>query len=571
VDATVTRDSLARAYAECERMAQKHYENFPVASLLIPKEVRPHVAAVYAFARIADDFADEARYQGQDRIALLDDWHGRLLRCAEQQDDHPVFIALGDTIRKKRLPLHPFEHLLTAFRMDVVRTSYDSFEDVLGYCRYSANPVGQLVLLLFDHLDPRMHQMSDDICTALQLTNFWQDVAVDLDKGRCYIPREDLARFGVTDDDLEAKRMTPRFAELLRFQVQRTREIFRRGDSLPGILGGRLGLEIGLTLRGGMRVLEKIEEAGCDVFTRRPKLSAADWVRVLAKSAVGEGSADQAAVHSVARGSRSNFYYAFFFLPAAQRAALEAVYAFCRRVDDAVDDATDPGVARSELGRWRRELAACYGEGSPKDPIARDLALQVERFDLSREPFEDVIRGVEMDLETRQYETFEDLELYCRRVACAVGYSCIEIFGSRGERSRRYATSLGVAFQLTNILRDLRSDAGKGRLYIPADEMRRFGYTMEDAAEGRTGTAFTALMKFQCERARALFRQAEREIPPGEEENLLAAEIMRAIYRGLLEKIARRPEAVLEGRVSLSRTRKMTMAAAAFARNRWSS
>ncbi len=624
---TAAPDSLERAYAECERLAREHYENFPVASLLIPGELRRDVAAVYAFARIADDYADEDRYAGQDRLALLEDWHQRLLRCAGGADDHPVFIALGHTIETRRLPLHPFEHLLTAFRLDVIRTSYESFEDLLGYCRYSANPVGQLVLLLFDHRDPRLHRMSDDICTALQLTNFWQDVAVDEEKGRCYVPAEDLSRFAVTRKEIAARTMSPAFERLMRFEIERTREIFRRGAGLPRLLGGRLGLEIDLTVRGGMRILERIEEAGCDVFAHRPALSARDWVRVVAgslKSALvdatpgstraGSGARDSQTdgavqtseprfagnprtngvlapgehevrddllgggirhdhevVRDVARRSRSNFYYAFFFLTTEQRAAIEAVYSFFRVVDDAVDDARSAEEGRRALESWRRELAACYGEGEPSHPISRSLAVQIDEFELSRESFEEVIRGVEMDLEGRRYETFEELEAYCRRVASAVGHSCIEIFGSRGERSRRYADTLGLAFQLTNILRDLKTDALRGRVYLPAEEMRRFGYTQKDAEDGRAGPAFSALMAFQCARARDLFRRAGEELPPSEAERLLAAEIMRAIYGGVLARIERRPEAVMEGRVRLSRARKITLAAAAYARTRYAS
>jgi len=653
------RSSVQQAYAECERLARQHYENFPVASLLMPKEVRPHVAAIYAFARIADDFADEARYEGQDRLALLEDWHQRLLRCTEREDDHPAFIALGETIRSHRLPLHPFEHLLTAFRLDVVKGSYATFEDLLGYCRYSANPVGQLVLLLNEHHDPRMHMMSDDICTALQLTNFWQDVAVDHAKGRCYLPVDELDRFGVDVAAVVAGGVTPAFRSLMKFQVGRTREIFRRGAGLPDMLAGRLGLEIGLTIRGGMKILDKIEEIGFDVIGRRPKLGAGDWIRIVAGSVAGAAvpaatgtgpdpagshavpdpgrggrreapasgasgsragssssppshrvdpagkpgggepgassmdrsglpsstpaqatagnqashldTTDRGVVHDITTRSRSNFYYAFFFLPKQQREAIESLYAFCRGVDDAVDDNPDPAVARAALDRWRRELAACYGEGSPSDPVTRDLIRHVRSFGLSREPLEEVIRGVEMDLDGSRYETWEELQLYCRRVASAVGLSCIEIFGSRGEPSRRYATTLGLAFQLTNILRDIRQDARRGRLYLPAEEMRRFGFTMEDAAAGKAGRPFADLMAFQCARARELFDRARAGLPRGEEDRLLAAEIMRTIYAGILEKIDSRPGAVLEGRVALSTGRRIAMAAAAYAKRKWAS
>jgi len=282
-------EDLARAYAACEAMAREHYENFPVASRLLPKEMRRHVAAIYAFARTADDFADERRYEGQDRLALLDGWRDLLRECDVRPEGHPVFLALGHTIREYDLPVQPFEDLLQAFRMDVTTKSYATFNDLLGYCRFSANPVGRLMLLLFGHRDVHLHAMSDAICTALQLANFWQDVGADLDKGRCYIPRDDLLYFEVTEEDLAARRATPRFETLMRFEIERTRNFFDRGSALPALLGGRLGFEIRLVAAGGRRILDKIEKVGCDVFTRRPTLTAADWGRLLLGAAGTRG------------------------------------------------------------------------------------------------------------------------------------------------------------------------------------------------------------------------------------------------------------------------------------------
>jgi phytoene synthase len=277
---------------------------------------------------------------------------------------------------------------------------------------------------------------------------------------------------------------------------------------------------------------------------------------------------DHAVVRGLARRSRSNFYYAFLFLPRPQRRAITAVYAFCRSVDDAVDAAPDPGSARRRIEWWRRELAACFGEGVPSHPISRDLAEHAARARLSREPLEEVIRGVEMDLAPPRYDTFEELAVYCRRVASAVGHSCIEIFESRGEASRRWATTLGIAFQLTNILRDLRADCARGRCYLPAEEMRRFGYSAGEAAAGRGGAAFRALMDFQCARALELFARSDAEFPASERSRLYAGEIMGAIYRKLLERIAARPEAVLEGQVGLPRPLRLAIAAGVFARSR---
>jgi len=280
---TFSPTQIAAAYAHCERAARGHYENFPVASLLLPRGKRRHVAAIYAFAREADDFADEPAYAGR-RLELLSDWRRRLDRAAAGAADHPVFIALADTLATHRLPVSLLHDLLSAFEQDVRVDSYETFDELLGYCRLSANPVGRLVLHLFGIDDETMLIQSDAICTGLQLANFWQDVGIDLDKGRCYIPGEDLRRFRCGRETIASRRVTPPFVEVMRYQVTRTRGLFARGAGLPSAVGGRLGFELTMVLLGGLRILEMIEEAGCDVFRRRPSLGAPDWGRLLMKA-----------------------------------------------------------------------------------------------------------------------------------------------------------------------------------------------------------------------------------------------------------------------------------------------
>lgn len=283
--------SVAEAFAYCERMARAHYENFPVGSLLVPRRLRRHVYSIYAFARTADDFADED-YETKglseaERLAALADWQQRLEACARGQADHPIFIALAATIKELQLPLKLFSDLLSAFKQDVVKRRYADFPEVLDYCTRSANPVGRLILLLFDYRDERLHQLSDHICTALQLANFWQDVAVDIKKDRVYLPQDELARYGVSLDDLRARRFSEQYAALLKFQVARTREIFARGRPLPELVRGRLRYELRLTWHGGMRILERIAELGYDTLGRRPTLLPQDKLRLLLRASKG--------------------------------------------------------------------------------------------------------------------------------------------------------------------------------------------------------------------------------------------------------------------------------------------
>jgi hydroxysqualene synthase len=277
--------NLERAYAHCERIAREHYENFPVASLLVPRALRPHVWAVYAFARRADDFADEPRFAGH-RLRRLAAWERMLSAATGGRPRHPVFAALGHTIRTRALPEAPLGDLLSAFRQDVTVARYATYEALLDYCRRSADPVGRLVLALFDKLSPRRAAWSDALCTGLQLSNHWQDVGIDAARGRIYLPLEDLAAFGVAEEEILAGRMSDRFRNLLAFEIARTRDLFDRGKPLCADVGGRLGLELRAVWLGGTGILDAIERAGCDVFARRPAHGTADRLRLAAGALV---------------------------------------------------------------------------------------------------------------------------------------------------------------------------------------------------------------------------------------------------------------------------------------------
>ena len=271
---------LPRAHAYCRRLALSHYENFTVASLLLPRRLLRHFHAVYAYCRWADDLADEAG-GGQRALDLLAWWRGQLLACYDGRPTHPVFVALRPTIERFRIPPQPFLDLLSAFEQDQRVKRYQNYDQLLDYCRRSADPVGRLVLYLGEAFDERRAALSDHICTALQLANFWQDAARDYAIGRVYLPAEDRRRFGYGDDDLAARRFTLAFAELMRFEVSRTRELFERGRPLVALTPPDLRLDVELFLRGGLAVLDKIERCGYDVWARRPVVSKWDKVTLL--------------------------------------------------------------------------------------------------------------------------------------------------------------------------------------------------------------------------------------------------------------------------------------------------
>lgn len=286
--------ALGRAYAHCSRIARDHYENFPVASFLLPAAMRPHIAAIYAFARRADDFADEPGLPPDARARLLDDWLARLRRAADggpppdvdAGGDDLIFQALGETIRRRALPIGLFEDLLSAFRQDISTTRYATWPDLLEYSRRSANPVGRLVLRLAGRDDPGTDAESDAVCTALQLTNFWQDLGRDWEHGRLYVPLDDLARAGARPDDLDDRMVTPGWRAVMDLMIRRTRELFVAGRPVCDAVRGRLRWELRLTWLGGWRVLDKVERARRDSFDERPTLGAADVPGLLRDAAV---------------------------------------------------------------------------------------------------------------------------------------------------------------------------------------------------------------------------------------------------------------------------------------------
>jgi hydroxysqualene synthase len=274
------------AYARCVRLARQHYENFPVASRLLPPAMRPHIAAIYGFARIADDFADEGTRTDEQRLALLDDWRLRLHAAAggatldDGSDAAAIFIALGDTMRRYAIEMALFEDLLSAFRQDVTVKRYGTWDALLDYCRRSANPVGRLVLRVAGYRDAGIDACADAVCTALQLTNFWQDLAEDWRRGRLYVPLEIVAAVGADERDLHRRRMSPEWRAGLRDVAGRTRALYLEGRPVTSAVRGRLRWELRATWLGGLRILNRLETGGFDVFRTRPTLGWRDTLPI---------------------------------------------------------------------------------------------------------------------------------------------------------------------------------------------------------------------------------------------------------------------------------------------------
>lgn len=264
--------TLEEARMYCQRLAESHYENFHVASWFLPRRLRPHFHSIYAYCRISDDLGDEVG-NSQQSLALLDLWQQELDACYRGEARHPVFVALAETIRACNIPKDPFADLLVAFRQDQTITRFRTMEDVLGYCRYSANPVGHLVLYVCGYRDAERFRLSDYTCSALQLANFWQDVIVDYGKGRIYLPQADMERFGVEEAVIADRNFTPQFRELMRYEVQHARQMFERGLPLIQMVDHELALDLDLFSRGGLEILHAIEQQDYNVLRARPVIS----------------------------------------------------------------------------------------------------------------------------------------------------------------------------------------------------------------------------------------------------------------------------------------------------------
>jgi squalene synthase HpnC len=277
---TEKRYSLAEAREFCRRFTRRHSENFSVATLFLPRRLLPHFYSVYAYCRFADDLGDESASESE-ALEKLAWWREELVSTYAGEPRHPIMVALSSTIHRFAIPSQPFLDLISAFEQDQEIKRYDTYAQLLDYCRRSADPVGRILLYLFECFDEQRAALSDRICTALQLTNFWQDVARDFTIGRVYLPREDIGQFQFADEDLEANRFTPQFAALMRFEVARARDLFERGLPLVQLIPRSVRVDVELFARGGLAILRKIEEQGYNVWQRPPRLNKFDKARLM--------------------------------------------------------------------------------------------------------------------------------------------------------------------------------------------------------------------------------------------------------------------------------------------------
>ncbi len=562
---------------------------------------------LYAYCRWADDLGDEVPEAAR-ALELLAWWEHELDACYEGKPSHPVFVALRETIVAKDIPKQPFADLLKAFRQDQTVKRYPNWDAVLGYCVYSANPVGRLVLYLCGYRDEQRQRLSDATCTALQLANFWQDVSRDLDIGRIYIPLDAAAAHGLSESDLVERRFDERYVRLMKDLIARTRELFAKGRPLANMVDGRLSVDLEMFSRGGLAVLDAIKALGYDTLHHRPAVSKLKQAVLLSRALVahlGGGNprsnevapaivgAQQAAPelsttvaesyeasHSIARASRSNFYYAFFLLAKPKRDGLAALYAFMRLVDDVADEGADLAAKQRGLAKWRAALDSAItgqeqlfdGTAVTVSPVAAlgaaadilpALVDTMQRHKMPARYLHDLISGAEMDLTVRTYPTFDRLREYCYRVAGTVGLTCTHVFGFSDARALDLAEKLGLAFQLTNIIRDVYEDYKLGRVYLPEEDLQRYGVSPDDFARSEATLGVRELLRFETERAWQLYEEGSALLGLIDADSRGALWLLVHTYSALLSRIESLDFAVFGERVRLPKAEKMIFIAKA--------
>jgi squalene synthase HpnC len=594
--------SVAQDYTRW--LATHHYENFNVVSWLLPKELHQHFYNVYAYCRWADDLGDEIPSR-EHALELLDWWGTELDACYEARPNHPVFVALRETVVAKGVPKQPFADLLKAFRQDQVVKRYPTWDTVIDYCVYSANPVGRLVLHLCGYRDEQRQGLSDATCTALQLANFWQDVSRDLEKGRIYIPLDSATAHGLSEQEIVERTFDDRYVALMKDLIARTRGLFAEGLPLTKMVDGKLAIDLHMFSRGGMAVLDAIEAIGYDTLHVRPSVSKGKQVRLLGESVVthvlGNGSLpttktkwpttgtseEQAGTlldladsyeecHRIAREAHSNFYPAFFLLPKVKRDGIVALYAFMRLIDDVSDEGADAASKQRGLAKWRTALdEVLTGEVELFDgpatlpsrstvratsgarQVLPALVDTVQRYKMPSRYLHDLIAGAEMDLTEHSYSSFDQLRKYCYRVAGTVGLTCTHIFGFSDPRALDLSERLGLAFQLTNIIRDVREDYAIGRVYLPDEDLERYGVAKEDLGRGEGTPGVRDLLRFEADRAWSLYEQGSQLLGLIDEDSRSTLWLLVQTYSGLLARIESVDFAVFGERVRLSKAEKM--------------
>ena len=548
-------------------------ENFPVGSWLLPAELRPHVALFYRVVRAADDIADSSDLTPGEKLAGLEAFDAALRGETPVPETCADAARLGERLAGIGVSVGHARNLLGAFRQDATKPRYDDWEDLLGYCRLSANPVGRFLLDLHGESSAG-HAASDALCTALQIINHLQDCKDDYETlDRVYLPLDFFAAEGTSVEALSATAASPAIRRVLDRALDGVDALVAEAEALPGQVhraGMRREAAVIVALAG--KLARELRRR--DPIARRVELSAAQKLgcvlrgllrsTLAARAARASSPGDPASIVSaMAKRSGSSFYWAMRLLPRRKREAMFAVYAFCREVDDIADGPGAPADKRKALAAWGDEIEALYA-GRPGRMISRALSAPVARFGLRRENFEEILRGVGMDAHGPiRAPAMADLTLYCARVAGAVGLLSVRVFGCTDPGADRFALAVGEALQLTNILRDVAEDASTGRLYLPREALDAAGIGEREPVSVIAHPRLPEACAVLAERARERFAEARgllSQMKRRDRAALRPAVIMMAVYDRLLDRLLGGGWRRLDPPVRLPRSEKMLIA-----------
>ncbi len=562
-----------------ELRSAEEAENFPVAMRVLPARVRGTLRAVYDVVRTIDELGDDPRRTPTERVADLHAFAEDLSAVwSTGRPVSPVLRALDPA-----LPREPFECLVAANLHDQHVTRYGTWDELLGYCALSAEPIGRLVLAVFGAAaSPEVERRSDLVCTALQLLEHWQDVAEDHAQGRTYLPAADMAAFGVTGADLDAPRASPALRRLVLHETDRAVALLGEGAAMLPDLHGWARVAVTGYVAGGRAAADALRRSGGDVLAGTPRARRIDVARHMLAGPSGApmtAALDDAyaTCETITRTQARNFFYGIRLLPPAKRSALSAVYALARRIDDIGDGDLPTAAKVAALAAVRASLRA---DPDRADPVVLAVADAARRYPIPLGAFDELVDGVEADVamdaraDPTFYATFDDMVGYCRQVAGSVGRLCLGIFGAAAGAggtdgaAALYADQLGIALQQTNILRDIREDLQNGRIYLPAEDLERFGAELTLDEHGvlvdKTG-GLAELIRFSADRARDWYADGLRLIPLLDRRSAACATAMSGIYRKLLDDIAADPPSVYHQRRSLTGWAKVGVAARSLA------
>ena len=521
-------------------------ENFPVGSALIRADLRPFVHTFYDFARAADDIADNPALSADDKVRRLDVM-AQIIKGSEGEGS-PAASRMRDRLATTGLSRQHCLDLLRAFTLDATKLRYANWGELMEYCRYSASPVGRQVLDLHGEAETTW-PTNDALCSALQVINHLQDCGQDYrNLDRVYIPLDHLEAAGASVSDLARPTTTPALRRCLDALLDRTAELVTMADGFPPLVVDTwLRCETAIIVRLARRLVRRLRRG--DPLRRRVKLTKSDIViaaigglawglTARAKTAVSD--ADARAVTARVRSAGTSFYHAMRMLPAPRRAAMYAIYAFCRDVDDIADDLEDPAAKQAGLAAWRTEIEALYA-GRPTRTVTRALADPVRRFRLRKEDFLAIIDGMEMDARTPwSLMTMAELDLYCDRVASAVGRLSVRAFGAIDPVADRVAASLGRALQLTNILRDISEDAERGRVYLPREMLAAHGIPEAPLGSILGHPALPEVCAKLADLAQRHFEDARAAMRLCPRRTMRPAAIMGAMYWSIFTRLKKR-------------------------------